>query len=404
MDINEERLSFSKAACEKIVAAGGYPAKVTATLDRAQALRGADGVLITILSGGPRVFRTDIEIPMKYGVDTCIGDTRGPSGIFRYLRTAPPMLEICRDIERYCPKALVLNYTNPMSMLCRTLQSETSVNITGLCHSVQGTAEMLAGWIEAPMEEITYVCAGINHTSFFLEYKHNGVDATERIREAILTKPDVCGEEAVRNEMFMNLDYYPTESSGHNSEYNAWFRKRPDLIEKYFSAETGLNSGKYAYILNRYLAREDSWKDTIKEWLARETIDVRRGREYAASIFNAYFGDNALYEFNGNVPNKGLVDNLPYGACVEVPVVATKGGLRHVHVGALPPQVALLVNTSSCIEELAVRGCIEGDKRKVFQAVLYDPLTSAVCSMPEIRAMVDEMFAACKDYLPQFKI
>jgi len=402
MDIDPKRLSYIEKACNRIVEAGNYAAKVTATMDRAEALKGADGVLITILAGGVKIWRNDIEIPKKYGVDINVGDTRGPSGIFRYLRTAPVMLEICRDIEKYCPDAVVLNYTNPMAMLCRTMQSETNVNITGLCHSVQGTAEMLARWIGADMKDVTYLCAGINHQAFYLDYKVNGKDAYPLIRAA-MDKPEIYNEEIVRNEMYLALDYYVTESSGHNSEYNAWFRKRPDLIEKYCTNGTGWNPGKYGYILDQYLSREDNWEKDIIDWLNQETIDTSRGHEYAAWIFNAVFGDNTMYEFNGNVRNLGLIDNLPQGCCVEVPVVASKAGLRAMHVGNLPDQLAVLVNTSARCEELAVQGCIEGDKRKIYHAIAFDPLTSAVLSLREIEAMVNEMFEANKDYLPQFK-
>jgi len=403
MDINTERLDYVSRAVRKIIAQGNYPAKVTVTTNRAEALSGADGVLITILASGPRIFRTDIEIPKKYGVDTNIGDTRGPSGIFRYLRTITPMLEICRDIEKYAPNAVVLNYTNPMAMLCRTLQSETKLNITGLCHSVQGTAEMLARWIGADYEkEVTYLCAGINHQAFYLEYKVNGADAYPRIREAV-AKPEIYNEEIVRNEMFRHFGLYVTESSGHNSEYNAWFRKRPDLIEKYCTHGTGWNPGVYAYILNEYLSREDgSWQKDIDDYLNQETVDIARGREYAAYIFNGVFGDNTMFQFNGNVRNFGLIDNLPPGCCVEVPVVACKEGIRPIHVGPLPKQVAILVGTSAQIEELTVEGYLEGDRRKIFHAVLNDPLTAAVCSMQEISDMVDEMFEANREYLGRF--
>ncbi len=402
MDINPERLSYIERACRKIVERGNYPAKITATMNRAEALEGADGVLITILSGGVQVWRHDIEIPKKYGVDINVGDTRGPAGIFRYLRTVNDMLDIGRDIDRYCPNAIVLNYTNPMAMLCRTLQGECRASITGLCHSVQGTAEMLARWIGADMKDVTYLCAGINHQAFYLDYKVCGEDAYPRIRRA-LENPDIYNEEQVRNEMFYALGYYVTESSGHNSEYNAWFRKRPDLIEKYCTNGTGWNPGHYAYILGEYLKREDNWKHDIEEWLAQEDIDISRGHEYAAWIFNAVFGDNTMYEFNGNVRNFGLIDNLPEGACVEVPVVASKAGLRAVHVGALPPQLALLTNISSRCEELAIEGSLEGDREKIYQAILFDPLTSAVLSPREIRSMVDEMFAANEAWLPQFR-
>lgn len=402
MDIDDDRLAFAKEAVDKIVAAGHYPAKVMATKNRAEALDGADGVLCTILAGGVDIWRNDIEIPKKYGVDINVGDTRGPAGIFRALRTIPVMLDICHDIERYCPNAIFLNYTNPMAMLCRAMQSETKVNVTGLCHSVQGTAEMLARWIGAPMEEITYLCAGINHQAWYLEYKWNGKDAYPLIREAV-KRPEIYNEEIVRNEMFLHLDYYVTESSGHNSEYNAWFRKRPDLIEKYCTHGTGWNPGEYAYILKEYLKREDTWQDQVKEWLQKDEIDLKRGKEYAASIFNATIGDGTMFEFNGNVRNFGLIDNLPEGCCVEVPILASKRGLDPIHVGPLPPQLALLNSISAQCEELAVEGALTGDPRKVFHAICYDPLTSAVLSLAEIKQMVDEMFQANKDWLPQFK-
>ena len=403
MDIDDERLAYIKKAVERIIEEGKYGARVIATKNRAEALKDADGVVCTILAGGVNVWRYDVEIPKKYGVDINVGDTRGPSGIFRALRTIPTMLDICADIEKYCPEAIFLNYTNPMAMLCRAMKGKYSnINVTGLCHSVQGTAKMLARWIGAPMEEVTYLCAGINHQAFYLEYKWNGKDAYPLIREAV-KKPEIYNEEIVRNEMFIHLDYYVTESSGHNSEYNAWFRKRPDLIEKYCTNGTGWNPGTYAYILNDYLKREDSWKNKITEWLNQKEINLERGHEYAAYIFNAVFGDNTLFEFNGNVRNFGLIDNLPEGCCVEVPVIASKNSLRSIHVGALPQQLAVLINTSARCEELAVEGAIEGDPRKIFHAICFDPLTSAVLSLNEIKSMVDEMFEANREYLPQFK-
>lgn len=403
MDIDGDRLTEIKKAVDKIVAAGGYPAKVVATKDRAEALKNADGVVCTILAGGVDVWRSDIEIPKKYGVDINVGDTRGPSGIFRALRTIPVMLDICKDIERYCPNAIFLNYTNPMAMLCRAMQGQSNIQVTGLCHSVQETVKMLADWIGAPLDEITYLCAGINHQAWYLEYKWKGKDAYPLIRQAIETRLEVRNEEMVRNEMYLHLDYYVTESSGHNSEYTSWFRKRPDLIEKFCTHGTGWNPGVYAYNLDKYLGRKDTWKDEIDEWLKRDTLDLNRGSEYAAYIFNATIGDGTMFEFNGNVRNFGLIDNLPEGCCVEVPVLASKRGLNPVHVGPLPGHLAILNNISARCEELAVEAAITGDPRKVFHAVCFDPLTSAVLSLSEIKAMVDEMFEANKNYLPQFK-
>ena len=402
MDIDPQRLEYIKRAVERIVAEGHYPARVEATLDRAEALKGANAVICTILSGGVNVWRHDIEIPKRYGVDTNVGDTRGPSGIFRALRTIPVMLSICRDMELYCPDAILLNYTNPMAMLCRAMQRETSIRVSGLCHSVQGTAEMLAHWIGAPMEEITYVSAGINHQSWYVKYEWNGQDAYPLIRQAV-QRPEVYNAEIVRNEMFLHLGYYVTESSGHNSEYNWWFRKRPDLIEKYCTHGTGWNPGVYAYILDEYFRREDDWKVMIQQWLDDpKPLDLARGHEYAAYIINAYLGGDP-FKFNGNVPNTQLITNLPEGACVEVPVYADKRGFNPIHVGALPPQCAALNNVSVAVEEMAVEGCLAGDPTMVFHAIAYDPLTAAVLSLAEIRRMVNDMFAQNRDYLPTFK-
>lgn len=403
MDIDDDRLAVIKKAIDKIVALGNYPAKVFATKDRAEALKGADGVVCTILSGGVNIWRKDIEIPKKYGVDINIGDTRGPAGIFRALRTIPTMLDICMDIEKYCPNTIFLNYTNPMAMLCRAMQGQSKTKITGLCHSVQETSKMLAKWINAPLSEITYRCAGINHQAFYLDFKWNGKDAYPLIHQAITTRPEIYNAELVRNEMYLHLDYYVTESSGHNSEYNAWFRKRADLIEKYCTHSTHWNPGVYGYIMDMYLKREAVWKNEIDKWLAEDKIELARGFEYAAYIFNAIFGDNTMFEFNGNVRNFGLIDNLPEGCCVEVPVLASKRGLDPIHVGPLPDHLAVLVNTSARCEELAVEAAITGDPRKVFHAICFDPLTSAVLSLSEIQKMVDEMMEANKEWLPQFK-
>jgi len=403
MDIDPERLEFAQKSVQRIIDMGKYPARVTATLDRVEALRDADVVLVTILAGSTEVWRYDIEIPKQFGVDINIGDTRGPSGIFRALRTIPVMLDITRDMERYCPNATMLNYTNPMAMLCRALQHESFIRMTGLCHSVQGTAMMLADWIGAPYKEITYTCAGLNHMAWYLNFNLNGKDAYPLIRKAITERPEIYNEEIVRNEMFLHLDYFVTESSGHNSEYNAWFRKRRDLIEKYCTRGTGWNPGEYAYILKEYQNAERIWKDEARQWFAAETpIELERGEEYAAFIINALMGGDP-FQFNGNVPNTSLVTNLPQGACVEVPVWVSRKGFEPVHVGALPPQCATLTNLTAQIEEMAVEGALTGDPRLIFQAIAYDPLTSAVLSLAEIKQMVNQMFAQNKDYLPNFK-
>lgn len=402
MDINPTRLSYAMKGVQKIIDAGHYAATVKGTLDRKEALKDADGVLITILQGGVEVWRHDIEIPMKYGIDICVGDTRGPSGIFRFLRTAPVILDIVRDAEEVCPNAIILNYTNPMDMLVSYLQSMSKMNITGLCHSVQGTAAMIAEWIGAQDKNVEYTCAGINHQAFYLEYKVDGKDAYPQIYEAIKRK-EVAEEEPVRIEMFKRLGYFNTESSGHNSEYIAWFRKRKDLIEKYCTHGTGWNPGAHAYILDEYLGREDTWEKEYQEWLNDENVELERGEEYASNIFNAIFGDHTPYYFNANLKNHNYITNIKEGCCVEVPVVADERGITSVKTVTLPDHLAVMVNNSALIEELAVNGAIEGNPNKIFQAVLFDPLTSAVCSMEEIQNMVQEMLYKNKDYLGYFK-
>ncbi|HPA60819.1 MAG TPA: alpha-glucosidase/alpha-galactosidase, partial [Clostridia bacterium] len=388
---------------KRIVEAGNYPAQVIATQDRTEALKGAHGVVTTILAGDVDVWQHDILIPKKYGVDINVGDTRGPSGIFRFLRTVNPIMEIAQDISRYCPEAVYLNYTNPMAMLYRVVQEKYPKLVSsGLCHSVQGTAAMLARWIGLPEDEISYTCAGINHQAFYLDFLHRGKDVYPLIDRAIRENTDVYNEEIVRNELYLAMGYYVTESSGHNSEYVSWFRKRPDLIEKYCTHGTGWNPGHYAYILNEYKNKKHTWKQEIEEWF-NQPVDLNRGGEYAASIFNAVFGDQTLYKFNGNVRNFNLIDNLPYGCCVEVPVLASKHGLEAIHVGKLPPQLALMCNTSAQIEEMAVEASLTGNRELVYQAICYDPLTAAVLSLKEIKAMTDEMFAQFEEWLPQFQ-
>jgi len=404
MDINPERLEFAKQAVTKLVESSGLPVTVQATTNRAEALEGAHGVICTILSGGIDIWRNDIEIPKRYGVDTCVGDTRGPSGIFRFLRTAPVMLDICADIAKYAdPNVVFLNYSNPMAMLCRIMQGEfPKMCITGLCHSVQGTLGQMAKWIDADPADVTATCAGINHTAFYIDFKYKGQDAYPLLRKAVAENPDIYNNEQVRMELFLALDYFITESSGHNSEYCAWFRKRPDLIEKYCTHGTGWNPGKYAFVLEEYLKREDTWKADTEAYLNGEIAVKPRGHEYAAYIFNAVFGDHEMFTFNGNVRNFGIISNLPQGACVEVPCLADANGVTPMQVGAMPGHLALMCNTSSQIEELAVEAALTGNPKLVYQAICFDPLTSAVLGLREIKDMVNDMFDASRDYLPQF--
>lgn len=392
MDIDEKRLQCITAACEKIKRMMNKPCTITPTLNRAEALEGADGVLCTVFNGDIDVWRHEIEIPKEYGVDINIGDTRSVSGIFRALRNIPLMLDICHDIEKYCPKAVFLNYTNPMAMLCCAMQRYTNVDVTGLCHSVQGTARMLADWLGIPYDDIDYTCAGVNHQAFYLKLERNGEDLYPALREKVFGNPEIYKKELVRNEMFGNLGYYVTESSGHNSEYNQWFRKRPDLIEKYCTHSTNWNPGVHRYSLDLRIGRLDTWQKEIEDWTASPDFDAKRSNEYAANIFNARIGDHTPFCFNANVLNGGCITNLPNDSCVEIPVLVDRGGMHKFSVGALPDHIAILVNTTARIENLTVEACMAHDKEAVIRAVFMDPLTSAVCSLAEIREMCSRIF------------
>lgn len=402
MDINPDHLAYMEKICHKIKEAMNCPeCRIVATTDRIEALKGADGVLCTVFNGDVDVWRYEIEIPMKYGVDINVGDTRSVSGIFRALRNIPLLLDICKDIETYCPNAVFLNYTNPMAMLCNAMQKYANVEVTGLCHSVQGTIEMLAEWLDIPVDEIDYLCKGVNHQAFYTELTHHGENLYPKLRE-YLQDPDNFDKEQVRNEMFLKLGYYVTESSGHNSEYNQWFRKRPDLIEKYCTKKTNWNPGEHAFSLNGRMERKANWRKQYEEFLEKD-VDTKKSHEYAADIFNARLGDGKPFVFNGNVINHGSIPNLPYDCCVEVPVVADRMGFKTTIAGELPAHLAILVNTTARIENLVVEAAMKKSKELVYQAVYMDPLTSAVCSLDEIKNMCDEIFEKNQEYLGDYK-
>lgn len=401
MDIDEYRLAEIEKCVNRIKNERKSNITVTTTTSREVALAGADAVVVTVFNGDVDIWRHEIEIPMKYGVDINVGDTRSVSGIFRALRNIPLMLDICRDMERICPNAFMLNYTNPMAMLCKAMQSYTCVDVTGLCHSVQGTSQMLAEWAGVPYSEVEYTCAGINHMAFFTELKANGKDLYPILREKIEDE-EFFKKEKVRNEIFRTFGYYVTESSGHNSEYTAWFRKRPDLIEKYCSADgANWNPGEHAYSLK---LRQDParFDNLVKDFMDKE-IAKERGSEYAASIINARIGDGTPFAFNANLLNNGSVENLPYDACVEIPVVAGRDGYVRKFQGKLPSGVAPLVAYTASIENLTVEAWEKKSKQLVYQAVSLDPLCGSVLSLEEIRNMCDEIFAVNKDYLGDFK-
>lgn len=402
MDINPDNLTRIEGIVKTIVEKmDKSKCKVTATMDRREALTGADGVLCTVFNGDIDVWEHDILIPKKYGVDINVGDTRSVSGIFRALRNIPLMLDICKDIEECCPRAVFLNYTNPMAILCGAMQKYANVEVTGLCHSVQGTIKMLGEWLNVPKDEITYKCMGVNHQAFYTVLEHNGEDLYPRLREFV-SNPENYNRERVRNEMFLKLGYFVTESSGHNSEYNQWFRKRPDLIEKYCTGGGSWNPGEYAFSLKLRQDRRKNPAKQYEDWY-KKPFDKNKSIEYAADIFNARIGDGKPFVFNGNVLNHGSIPNLPEDACVEVPVVADRMGFKTTVAGPLPEHIAILVNTTARIESLVIDAAMKKSRELVYRAVYMDPLSSAVLSMDEIKNMCDELFEANRDFLGDYK-
>ena len=402
MDINPHHLQRITECVERIRRERGVHFTITVTEDRSEALRDADAVLCTVFNGDVDIWRHEIEIPAKYGVSMNVGDTRSVAGIFRALRNIPLMLDICADIEKYCPNAVFLNYTNPMAMLCKAMQTRyPKVDVTGLCHSVQETSRMLAEWASVDYEGVKYTCAGINHMAFFLELTHEGRDLYPILREKI-EEETYANKEKVRNEIFRTFGYYVTESSGHNSEYTPWFRKRPDLLRRYCSpVGANWNPGEHAFSLN---VRSDPQRfdKAIDSWFARP-LPPNRTKEYAANILNARIGDGTPFPFNANVLNCGTIANLPDQACVEVPVVAHKDGYTRTWQGTLPTAIATLVGWTAGIENLIFEAFCEKSKAKVYQAVSLDPLCAAVLSLAEIKEMCDEIFEKNQDYLGDYR-
>ena len=408
MDIDTNRLSRSEKLVSRMAETAGSPVRVVATTDRRQALKGADYVVVTIQVGGNDEWEADIGIPERYGVSQCVGDTVGPGGIFRGLRHLAVFDGLIEDMADLCPRALVLQYSNPMAILTwRTALS--GMRTVGLCHSVQQTARLLAGYCEVPAEELTYWVAGINHQAWFLTLAHHGTDLYPRLRSH-LDNPETLALEPVRFELMRRFGYFVTESSGHASEYLPYFRKRPDLLASLVEAFKSAGSDYSAWFgygqTGGYVAsmrlKESAYEQEVAQQVAgTEPIVFRRSDEYGARIIHAAETGTPL-RINGNVPNDELITNLPAGACVEVPCLVDRGGVHPCAVGALPPQLASLNRSSIAVQELVVKGHLERDREAIYQAMALDPLTAAVCSLDEIWKLTDDMFAANKSWLTQF--
>ena len=390
VDIDPERLELIEALARRMVTQEGLPAQIEATLERRRALEGADYVIIMIQVGGLPPFQADIEIPLRFGVKQAVGDTLGPGGVFRALRTIPVMLDICRDIEDLCPEACLINYTNPMAMNCWAMNKATRVKNVGLCHSVQGTAEQLAQYIGAPPDEVSHWVAGINHMAWFLQFRWQGQDAYPLLWRA-MERPEIYGRDAVRFDVMRHFGYFVSESSRHMSEYVPYYRKSERLIQE-FNVPT-------ADYLTARQERDTAHFQAIRRQVAgEERIEIQRTQEYASYIIHS-LETGTPRRIHGNVENASLIANLPRGCCVEVPCLVDEVGIHPCSIEELPPQCAALNRSNIAVQELAVQAVLEGSKEKAIQAVLLDPLTAAILTPSEIRQMCKELFRAEREYL-----
>jgi alpha-galactosidase len=403
MDIDPERLHTSEIVAHKVAEFFGAKPLIEATLDRRQALDGADYAISMFQVGGYKPSTViDFEIPKKYGIHQTIADTLGIGGIMRGLRTIPVFLDICKDMEELCPEVMFLQYVNPMAMNTWAINRASKIKTVGLCHSVQGTAESLAGDIGVPYNEINYICAGINHMAFYLRFERNGEDLYPKIRNVMEAKSygrrhRELGDH-VRYEVLRRTGYFVTESSEHFSEYVPWFikRDRSDLIEQ------------YEIPIDEYIRR---CEDQIAEWeservaLERGELDevrYERSQEYGSLIIHSMETGEPRVVY-GNVANHGLIDNLPQGCCVEVPCLVDKNGLRPTKIGALPPQLAALMQTNINVQSLVVEAALTGNREHIYHAAMLDPHTAAELSLDQIWSLVDELIEAHGNMLPEYQ-
>jgi alpha-galactosidase len=407
MDIDAGRLAQARDLVQALIDGRKLDARVEATTDRRAALRGADYVVTTFQQGGLDAYKLDIDIPQRYGVEQCVGDTLGPGGVFRALRTIPVLIDMGHEMDELAPNALLLNYVNPMAANCWAFDKATGRPHVGLCHSVQGTSEMLARWIDVPYEQVVFHCAGINHQAFFLSFRRGHEDLYPKIWKAI-EDPAIYGSEPVRIDMMKYFGRFVTESSGHASEYVPYFRKTRQMVNQElvprFTDEHDhwFDFGRTGGYLRHCIERQEYSQQDYQALIAgSKALPTERTHEYGSYIIEA-IETNRPARINGNVPNRDLIPNLPPGCCVEVPCLVDGNGIQPTPVDNYPPQLAALNRTNINVQELIVHAALTGDTEAIHHAVMLDPLTAAVCTLPQIHDMVDELLAAQKQWLPQF--
>ncbi len=393
-DIDAKRLETSELVARRVADTLGAPAKIVATTDRRAALDGADYAINMIQVGGYEPCTvTDFEIPKRFGLRQTIADTLGVGGIMRGLRTIPVILSMCADMEELCPDTWFLNYTNPMAINCRAVSRASSIRTVGLCHSVQGTAFELSQDLGIPYREIDYLAAGINHMAFYLRFEHDGEDLYPRLR-ALADSGKVPDHNRVRYELLKHFGYFVTESSEHFAEYVPWFvkRDRPDLIEHF-----NIPLDEYP---RRCIEQIAGWEAERESLERGDTIEVQRSFEYASTIIRSIETGKPRVVY-GNVPNEGLIDDLPAGCTVEVPCLVDGNGVQPTHIGALPPQLTALIRTNINVHELTVEAALTGNREHVYHAAMLDPHTAAELDLDQIHALVDELIDAHGEWIPE---
>jgi alpha-galactosidase len=399
MDLNDEKLRRMDTFARGMLKDNNVPGKVTSTLDRQQAVKDADFVVIMIDIGGVEVFGLDYNIPLKYGVNQCTAQSVCPGGVFRGLRTIPVLLDIARDMETLArPGAIMLQYANPMASNCMALGRAGNISFVGLCHGVQTTLALIASYCGVPKDQISYTCGGINHMDWFLKIQHNGRDLYPKLRE-VFERPEFYKNEKVRGEVFRHFGYFMTESTGHLSEYVPWFRKNQKALDLYCDEPGfGGESGAY-YKWCRAVAEKYARHDPLE---FESTKIEERSVEYCSYIMEAV-ATGEPFSLMGNVRNDGYITNLPPGCCVEVPTFADDTGLHPVSIGNLPPQLAAACMTNINVQTLVVEAALTGETEHIVHALAIDPLTSAVCTLKDIREMCSELLEAQRKWLPQFE-
>jgi len=405
MDISEQNLEMVTRLCEKMLADSGLSdrVRIVPTTDQREAIAGADYVISVARVGGLEAFAHDVEIPLKYGVDQCVGDTLAPGGIFYAQRTIPVLLDIATDIRETAPKALFLNYSNPMAMNSWAVRRAGGVRYVGLCHGVQGGHHLIAKAFGLEKEDLDIICAGINHQTWYIRVTHQGKDMLPGLLQAMENNAEIAEQEPVRLDILKRFGYFSTESNGHLSEYVPWYRKRPEELERWIWDGSWI-CGPTAGYLNHCRKMRNEYEEMYPKWLSGEADSItlgERSEEHGSRIIEA-LETGRVYRGHFNVENRGYITNLPDGCTVELPCYVDAAGINPAYVGPLPMACAATCKVSINVQEMAVQAALTGDVDLLKLAVLHDPLTAAVLNPDEIWSMCDEMLDALAPWMPQY--